>query len=91
LYYIAPDGQLMAVPVVADKSARIPAFGPAVALFRTNLVSAAATSVGVIAAGVKAQSAVAPDDRFLMVVPAADSATTTPIFIVINWPATLRR
>ena len=91
LYYIAPDDRLMAVPITPDASGRTLEIRAAVPLFRSSLVAAGGINVITIAAGPKQQYDVAPDGRFLMVVPAADSATPTPISIVIDWPATLGR
>lgn len=86
LFYLAPDMQLMAVPV---QTAALPASitpGAPRALFSTRL---ATTGPYVFTAGVfaKAQYAVAPDGRFLMNV--ADEAVAPPITVVLNWPAEL--
>jgi Tol biopolymer transport system component len=91
LYYIAPDDRLMAVPITPDKSGRTLDIGAAIPPFRTNLVTTGASGVITIAAGPKQQYDVAPDGRFLMVVPAAESTAPAPISIVINWPTTLER
>ncbi len=91
LYYIAPDGHLIAVPLRRDKSGRTPDIGAPVPLFRTDLVTAGASGVTTITAGPKQQYDVAPDGRFLMVVPTSDSHAPAAISIVINWPATLGR
>ena len=91
LFYIAPDERLMAVSLRADKTGRELDVATAVPLFRTNLVTASATGVLTIAAGPKQQYVVAADGRFLMIVPAAESATPAPISIVVNWPAILAR
>ena len=91
LFYIAPDGRLMAVLLTADKTGRTLDVGNAVPLFRPDLVTAPAPGVFTIGSGSKPQYAVAPDGRFLMIVPVAETATPTPISIVVNWPATLKR
>jgi eukaryotic-like serine/threonine-protein kinase len=91
LYYLAPDDYLMAVPLTASKTARDLKIGNAVRLFRTNMVSATAPGVLTIAAGAKQQYDVAPDGRFLINIPVAEGSAPTPISIVVNWPATLKR
>lgn len=91
LFYMAPDGRLMAVLLAADKTGRALNIGNAVALFRPNLVTAPSPGVLTIGSGQKPQYAVAPDGRFLMIVPVAETAAPTPISIVVNWPATLKR
>jgi Tol biopolymer transport system component len=77
LYFVAPDGELMAVPITirgqADRS-RIE-IGTPVALFRTQIVSSNA--------GLRAQYAVARDGRFLISQP--EESATTPITLMLNW------
>jgi serine/threonine protein kinase len=91
LFYVTPDGQLMAVLLTADKTGRTLQVGNAVSLFLTNLVTAPAPGVITVGSGPKQQYAVASDGRFLMIVPVAKTAAPTPISIVVNWPATLQR
>jgi serine/threonine protein kinase/Tol biopolymer transport system component len=91
LYYVAPDNDLMAVPVVADKTGRTLRTGKPLPLFHTKMVTAGAFGVLTVASGPKQQYAVAPDGRFLMIVPVAETAAPAPISIVVNWPATLKR
>jgi hypothetical protein len=81
----------MAALLTADKAGRTLDVGNAVPLFRPNLVTAPSPGVLTIGSGQKAQYAVAPDGRFLMIVPVAETAAPTPISIVVNWPATLKR
>jgi eukaryotic-like serine/threonine-protein kinase len=73
-YYIAPDGQLMAVPISTRGSTLEP--GAPVALFqsRSNLG-------GNLTRG---QYRVAPDGRFLINVTTGD-ATSSPITLLLNW------
>ena len=91
LYYVAPEGRLMAVPVRIQRSGRTPELGAAIPLFRTNLLTAGAHGVITVAAGPKQQYAVAPDGRFLMVVPASESSVPNAISVVTNWPTIIRR
>ncbi len=88
LYYVAPDNRLMAVPIRMASDRRAVDAGVPVALFPTRLASGAA----IFPAGYfsRAQYAVAPDGRFLMNV-AADEAVTSPITIVQNWTAGLKK
>ena len=90
LYYVAPDGRLMAVAIAVHRSGRTVEIGAAIPLFRTNLLTAAAQGVITPASGPKQQYAVAPDGRFLMVVPAAESPVPGAISIVTNWPTIIR-
>ena len=62
--------------------------GAPAALFPTRL----ATGGGIVTAGflARAQYDVAPDGRFLMNV-AADEAVTSPITVVLNWTAGLKK
>lgn len=74
LYYITPDGTLMAVPVKIGDSFQP---GVAVPLFDTRLV-------GFFPYDITA------DGRFLMLMPAeGGAATSSPITIVLNWQAGL--
>ena len=91
LYYIAPDNRLMAATLAPNKTGQTLDISKAVPLFRTNLVTAGTPGVLAVAAGTKQQYAVAPDGRFLMVVPASESTTASKISVVFNWPATLKR
>jgi Tol biopolymer transport system component len=78
LYYLASDGKLMAVDITAGPkmSSGIPRV-----LFDTRL----------ILNPLQDQYAVTPDgQRFLVLTPVTES-TTTPITVVVNWTAGLRR
>jgi hypothetical protein len=78
----------MAVPVRVAPDSRAVDVGAPVALFPTRLASGA----GIAAAGAlaRAQYAVAADGRFLMNV-AVDEGVTSPITIVQNWTAGLKK
>jgi serine/threonine protein kinase/Tol biopolymer transport system component len=88
LFYVSPDGHLVAVSIRVASDARTVAPGDPVALFATQLASGGniATS-GFLA---RAQYAVARDGRFLMNVNADDTAAA-PITIVLNWDAGLKK
>ena len=78
----------MAAPIHVASDAPAVDAGAPVALFPARLASGAnIPSAGFLA---RAQYAVAPDGRFLMNV-AADEGITSPITIVLNWQAGLRR
>ena len=71
LYYMAPDGKLMAAPIAAQANTLIP--GTPVALFQTRA-----------ALSLRAQYDVAPDGRFLINQTLADSSSA-PITLLLNW------
>ena len=74
LYFIAPDGKLMAAPVTA--SALTFEAGTPVALFPTRIAPVVGTF--------RHQYAVSRDGRFL-INQAAEESTTTPITLILNW------
>jgi hypothetical protein len=77
LYFIAPDGKLMAAPVTTSNSAFEP--GTPVALFQTRMVT-----VGAGGTLIHPQYAVSADGRFLINQPVEES-TATPITLILNW------
>ena len=77
LYYIAPDGQLMAVSIVT--TGRAPEMGAPVALFQPHILFG-----GTMATGNTWQYDVAPDGRFLINVTAGDAAAA-PITVIQHW------
>jgi serine/threonine protein kinase/Tol biopolymer transport system component len=89
LFFVAPDTRLMAVPIRVASDRREVDVGAPVALFPTRLASGS----GVIAAGfnARAQYMVAPDGRFLMNVSVAEAGPASPITIIQNWTAALRK
>jgi Tol biopolymer transport system component len=88
LYYVAPDARLMVVPIRPAPDTHTLEAGAPVALFPTRL--AAGGNIGASGFPARAQYAVAPDGRFLMNV-VADDAVTSPITIVQNWTAGLKK
>lgn len=85
LFYVAPDGHLMAVSVAVKSVGQTLEAGTPVTLFAARLASGA----NVLAAGAqRPQYAVAPDGRFLMDV--AVDAPASPITVVLNWDATVK-
>jgi hypothetical protein len=88
LFYLAPDMRLMAVPITVTSPPGSVSPGSPRALFSTRL---ATTGPYVFTAGIfaKAQYAVAPDGRFLMNV--VDDAAASPITLVLNWTAELKK
>ncbi len=79
LYYIAPDGALMAVSVAATRTA--PEMGAPVALFQPHIRNGGTLTIGIFW-----QYDVAPDGRFLINVTVGD-AVTAPITVIQNWQA----
>jgi Tol biopolymer transport system component len=82
LFYVAPDGRLMAVPVAVGADTQTLEAGAPMPLFATRLASGSGISGVVISS--KPQYAVARDGRFLMNV-AVEGATAPPITVVLNW------
>jgi WD40-like Beta Propeller Repeat len=76
LFYVAPDGRLMAAPIAAKDAAIQP--GIPVALFQTRLWGGG----GNVATG--PQFDAAPDGRFLMDITTEDS-TNSPVTLLLNW------
>lgn len=76
LYYLAPDGKLMAVPVTLGSTFDV---GIATPLFDIRVVGFGPYDV-------------AADGRFLMLTPVDDAPrTSSPITLVLNWQAGLGR
>ena len=71
LYYIAPDGRLMAAPITTQGATLEP--GTPVALFQTRIYN-----------GARQQYEVAPNGRFLINV-TGENAAATPITLLQNW------
>jgi Tol biopolymer transport system component len=88
LYYVALDGQLMAVKVTMGPDARTLTTGTPTPLFPIHL----ATGGNIPNAGFssKAQYAVARDGRFLVNIN-VDDPTPSPISVVLNWEALVKR
>ncbi len=87
LFYIAPDARLMAVPIAVGTDGQTLEPGAPVPLFPTRLASGANILSGGFS---KPQYAVAPDGRFLLNT-AVDEETASPITIVLNWDAGLKK
>jgi hypothetical protein len=78
----------MAVPLRLAPEAQVLEAGAPVALFPTRLATGGNIATGGF--GARAQYAVASDGRFLMNI-TADDAVASPITIVHNWTAGLKR
>ena len=76
LYYLSPDGAMMAAPVTRLGTALEP--GTPVALFPTRIVG------GGVDSGVGPQYDVTRDGRFLINT-VLDDAAATPITLILNW------
>jgi hypothetical protein len=87
LFYVAPDTRLMAVPIALGKDGQTIEPGTPVPLFPTRLASGANIVSGTMS---KAQYAVARDGRFLLNT-AVDEGTTSPITVMLNWDAVLKK
>jgi Tol biopolymer transport system component len=86
LFYVAPDGKLMAVAIHVDADGRALELGPRTALFPTRLARGPNITIFLSTP----QYAVAPDGRFLMNV-TVDDTVVSPISIVLNWAAALKK
>jgi hypothetical protein len=88
LFYVAPDTRLMAVPIRLAPDPHTLEAGAPVPLFSTRF----ATGSNIVAAGflARAQYAVAPNGQFLVNI-AADEAVASPITVVLNWTAGLKK
>jgi Tol biopolymer transport system component len=87
LFYVAPDGKLMAAEIHVDADGRALTPEPPNPLFQTRLATGANVTVGFLS---RPQYAVAPDGRFLMNV-TADDNVVSPISIVLNWATALKK
>jgi len=79
LYFIAPDGNLMAAPVTthSEKGATTFEVGTPVALFPTRIAGGVETSA-------RANYAVSRDGRFL-INQEVEESTAAPITLILNW------
>ena len=80
LYYVAPDGRLLAVPIATKGVTLEP--GTPVPLFQTRIVGGGTNPN-------RPQYDVAPDGRFLINITTED-ATTSPITLLQNWKPTAK-
>jgi hypothetical protein len=84
LFFVASDGVLMAASVSADLKSGTIEIGKAVPLFTPTLATGANVT------GAKPQYAVGPDGRFLINI-AVNYEAPTPITVVVNWRASVRK
>jgi serine/threonine protein kinase len=77
LFYIAPDGRLMAVPVSVSSSGKGMEFGAAVALFTTHIGSDAGINTQ--------QYMVSPDGKQFLMNNLTEEGVTSPITVILNW------
>jgi hypothetical protein len=89
LFYLAPDGKLMAVPIHVDADGRALKTGPPTALFTPRLPFATGAAITLRFVS-RPQYAVASDGRFLMNVTVDDNAPS-PISIILNWAKLLKK
>jgi eukaryotic-like serine/threonine-protein kinase len=75
--HVAPDGTIMATPIV--RTGATLAVGAPVALFRPRIVGSGTSIIGL-----RQQYDVAPDGRFLINV-TTNEAATPPITLLLNW------
>jgi serine/threonine protein kinase/Tol biopolymer transport system component len=88
LFYVAADYQLMAVPMKPGKDPRTLIAGAPVSLFATHLAAGGNLPPAGYNSG--AQFSVTLNGQFLMNM-AADDAVTSPITLILNWTAALKK
>jgi serine/threonine protein kinase len=86
LFYIAPDGTLVAAPIVLRSDGQAPEVGKSTALFRTSIVVGATRS-----SGSSHEYAVTPDGQRFLINVTTNEATTTPIPVMTNWTTALKK
>ena len=84
LYYVAPDARLMAVSITASADGQTLDASAPVPLFPTRLASGPGFAPG------EAQYDVAPNGRFLLNT-IVDESSASPITIMLNWTAALKK
>ncbi len=82
LFYLASNGQLMAVTVKGETA---PEIGSPVALFAPTILGGVQSVLGY-----RSQYDVAPDGRFLIIVP-VDEGAGSSMTVVLNWAAGLKK
>jgi hypothetical protein len=88
LFYLAPDNRLMAVPIKPGGDSRSLNAGTPIALFPTRVAAGGNLPPGGFNSG--AQYSITPEGQFLMNV-SEDDAATSPITIVSNWAAAMKK
>lgn len=85
LFYVAPDGAMMAVPLHLSGNGHTLEPGAPVKLFRVPIVGAGSLVIG----GTQEYAVTQDGQRFLINM--AMDETSTPITLVLNWTAALRK
>jgi Tol biopolymer transport system component len=88
LFYVAPDGKLMAAPLSIAPQGRAVVPGTPVPLFQAHLASG--NGISLTGWQSRALYAVTSDGRFLMNA-TTEGADASPITIVLNWQAALKK
>jgi len=86
LFYIAPDGAMMAVPLHASVDGHTLETGVPVKLFRDPIVGGGSMLIG----GMQ-QYAVAPNGQRFLINMAISETTAPPITVVLNWTSVLNK
>ena len=86
LYYIAPDAKLMAVAIRGESTLEAGLLSAASALFQTNIHEAG----GYVAADKQQYDVSADGQRFLINTP-VEGGQSTPLTVITNFPATLKK
>jgi serine/threonine protein kinase len=83
LFYIAPDGKLMAAPI--QRAGQTLEAGAPVSLFQTRIVGGGSLNAN------RQQYAVSPDGQRFLINITVDESTASPITIVTNWARALKK
>ncbi|OFW15662.1 MAG: hypothetical protein A3H29_18405 [Acidobacteria bacterium RIFCSPLOWO2_02_FULL_67_21] len=83
LYYVAPDGAIVAVPIALGADARPPEVAAPVALFTSRLPTGLAGTFALH------QYAVTADGQRFLIIVTTGEAATVPITLLVNWTAAI--
>ncbi|MBI2186927.1 MAG: serine/threonine-protein kinase [Acidobacteria bacterium] len=86
LYYVAPDGTIMATPVALGASGEPPQVGMPMPLFKPDITAVARSGIGN-----GHQYAVTLDGQRFLVITTTDQTGLSPITVLVNWTAQLPR
>ena len=79
LFYVALDGQMMAVPIRLDSNSQAVEAGAPTALFHTRGVGGAVRGVN------RQQYVVSPDGQRFLINALSEESVVAPITLILNW------
>ena len=86
LFYVAPDGTIVAVPITLGADGRRPDLGTPRPLFKSAI-----TAMGRGGIGSGHQYAVTPDGQRFLIIVQGEEISTAPITLLLNWTAALEQ